>query len=208
MLNRGTNPEKIKAEDGDLNSMTAPDAPKDTTLPQPGKTPVESHNEIQQLLRAEIDALRETLDSRFAEIAALTGRLETIAAEARQDADQEIAALKRRHEVEMVLVHVRTASWQRGPAEGVPSFTRQIELMADSELFDATWYLTTYPDVTESGMSPKEHYVRAGAFEGRNPGPDFDTMAYYTANPDIARGGWPALVHYVAYGKADGRPLA
>lgn len=188
--------------------MTAPDAPKDTTLPQPGKTRAESHDEIQQLLRAEIDALRETLESRFAEIASLTARLETIAAEAREGGDREIAALKRRHEVEMVLVQARMASWDRGPGEGVPSFARQIEMLGDSELFDATWYLTTYPDVGESGLSPKEHYVRSGAFEGRDPGPDFDTMAYYTANPDIARAGWPALVHYVAYGKADGRPLA
>ncbi|APZ55206.1 hypothetical protein [Salipiger abyssi] len=188
--------------------MTAPDAQNDTSTAPGEKTPEQSHGEIQQLLRAEIDGLREILETRFREVAALTGRLEEIAGEARREADQEIALLKRRHEVELALVHVRTASWQNGPADGVPAFARQIEILGESPLFDPSWYLQTYPDVVESGMSPKEHYVRAGAFEGRNPGPEFDTMAYYVANPDIAHAGWPALVHYAAFGKADGRPVA
>lgn len=188
--------------------MTAPDAQKTAPLPQAGQTPAQSHSEIQQLLRAEIDALKEALEVRFTEIAALTKRLETIAGESRSQAEAEITRLKRRHAVEIALIHVRDASWKHGPAQGVPSFARQIEYLGQSDLFDPSWYLKTYPDVTESGMSPKEHYVRAGAFEGRNPGPNFDTMAYYTANPDIALGGWPALVHYAAFGKEDGRPVA
>lgn len=174
-------------------------------------TPAQSHEEIQKLLRAEIDALKDMLDTRFAEIATLTTQLEEAdlsTTGTTGNCDDQIDALRRRHAVELTLVHALYSSMRNGPSNGVPSFGRQIDLLGESDLFDPSWYLQTYPDVTESGMSPKEHYVRAGAFEGRNPGPDFDTMAYYVANPDIAATGWPALVHYAAFGKAEGRPLS
>ncbi|SPF81797.1 hypothetical protein [Pseudoprimorskyibacter insulae] len=174
----------------------------------PAISPAQSHEDIQKLLRAEIDALKDMLDARFAEIAKLTDQLETIDVSASSAANEEIEAIKRRHAVEITLLHARYASWANGPANGVPSFGRQIEILGESDLFNATWYLNTYPDVSESGMSPREHYVRSGGFEGRNPGPDFDSMSYYVANPDIAATGWPALVHYAAFGKTEGRPLS
>lgn len=172
------------------------------------QSPAQSHVEVQKLLRAEIDALKLLLDERFAEIAALTTQLETLGGEIEAEAEHRVQALQKRHQVEITLLHVRNASWLNGPADGVPPFGRQIELISTSDLFDASWYLQTYADVSESGMSPKEHYVRSGAFEGRSPGPNFDTMSYYMANPDIAGAGWPALVHYAGFGQAEGRALA
>jgi len=120
----------------------------------------------------------------------------------------EIRDLQFRHEVEIALLHATYAVILNGPPEGLPSLPEQARLLLDSNLFDAAWYLQSYPDVAESGMDPAEHYVRAGAFEGRDTGPHFDSMAYYLANPDVAEAGWPALVHYLHCGKAEGRPLA
>ncbi|MGR3458074.1 MAG: hypothetical protein ACU0FO_09235 [Pseudooceanicola nanhaiensis] len=85
---------------------------------------------------------------------------------------------------------------------------QQITALEADPLFDAEWYLQRHADVAQSGMRAIDHYLQAGAFEGRNPGPEFDTMAYYRANPDVARAGWPALAHYLIYGRAAGRPLA
>ena len=177
------------------------------------QTAAQSHAEVQKVLRDEIAGLKSLLDDRFREIGALTQQLEASAAQlAQQNTDQQpkqdIDALKARHTVELKLVHALYASWRDGPAQGVAPFAKQIEALSGSKLFDAKWYLQTYPDVIESGMSPKEHYVRSGTFEGRDPGPDFSTMGYYFANPDIADTGWPALVHYVMYGKAEGRSFA
>lgn len=116
--------------------------------------------------------------------------------------------LQQRHALQITLLHTLYASWQKGPAVGVPGFARQVEIIANTPLFDEPWYHARYPDVAASGFSPQEHYVRSGAFEGRNPGPGFDTMAYYLANPDVAQAGWPALVHYVGFGRAEGRKAA
>jgi len=85
---------------------------------------------------------------------------------------------------------------------------QQFTALEADPLFDAEWYLQRHADVARSGMRAIDHYLQAGAFEGRNPGPEFDTMAYYRANPDVARAGWPALAHYLMYGRAAGRPLA
>ncbi|RLJ20340.1 hypothetical protein DJ031_05920 [bacterium endosymbiont of Escarpia laminata] len=82
---------------------------------------------------------------------------------------------------------------------------RLVNLLKDSGLFDATWYLAEYPDVAEAGIDPVEHYLRYGASEGRNPSSKFDTTFYLTTNPDIAEAEINPLVHYLRYGKEEGR---
>jgi hypothetical protein len=83
--------------------------------------------------------------------------------------------------------------------------SQDMELLRKSTLFDRNWYLSTYPDVSGGGSDPVEHYLRYGADENRNPGPDFDTEKYLRANPDVAQSGVNPLVHYLAYGMAEGR---
>lgn len=172
-----------------------------------------SHAEIQALLTREIEALQGALTERLAEIQTLSARIEAAAAAEAAEAgaaaaaaqEARIAQIERRHRLEITLLHALYASWHRGPATGVSAFDRQVAILEGSDLFDEEWYRSTYPDISASGFSPREHYVRSGAFEGRNPGPGFDTMAYYLANPDVAQAGWPALVHYAGFGKAEGR---
>lgn len=159
--------------------------------------------EIQGLLRDEIIALRALLADRFGEIEALIERLERTAA-AEETAQ---ARLRERHRIEKLLVHTRYALAMHGPGKSVPPLDRQIAALDDSDVFDGAWYLRTYADLRAAAVDPADHYVRAGAFEGRDPGPDFDSMAYYLANPDVAENGWPAAVHYQMYGRSEGRAL-
>jgi len=80
-----------------------------------------------------------------------------------------------------------------------------VELIEGSSYFDAAWYLAEYPDVLEAGCCPAEHYLRHGAAEGRDPGPDFSTAYYLRNAPDVAGAGTNPLVHFVTHGKAEGR---
>lgn len=75
--------------------------------------------------------------------------------------------------------------------------SRQADLIRESGLFDPNWYCKTYPDVTESGIDPVEHFVRFGAGELRNPGPDFDCARYIEENPGVAQEKINPLVHYI-----------
>jgi glycosyltransferase involved in cell wall biosynthesis len=91
------------------------------------------------------------------------------------------------------------------PPHAVATTMQQIE---DSGLFDAHWYLATYPDVARIPMAPLEHYLKFGTLLGRLPGPAFDTRTYLHANPDVEASGMNPLVHYVRYGQKEGRPIA
>ncbi|MBF7052330.1 hypothetical protein IOC61_03240 [Halomonas sp. KAO] len=85
------------------------------------------------------------------------------------------------------------------------------KLLQESELFDAGWYLATYPDVKQVkkySLSPHEHYLMYGGFEGRNPGPTFDSAFYLAQYPDVAASQTNPLVHYLLYGHKEGRQIA
>ncbi|MCL3837901.1 hypothetical protein [Aeromicrobium duanguangcaii] len=56
-----------------------------------------------------------------------------------------------------------------------------------SALFDGAWYLRAYPDVVATGLSPALHYLRLGATEGKDPGPEFSTKRYLAKHPLVAR---------------------
>jgi hypothetical protein len=71
----------------------------------------------------------------------------------------------------------------------------QIRMIESSPLFDAKWYLGQNPDVAQAGINPATHFLRAGASEGRNPGPDFDVSAYMASHPGLAESGVNPLLH-------------
>lgn len=66
-----------------------------------------------------------------------------------------------------------------------------------SGLFDVDWYLKTYPDLANISMSPIEHFVNYGAFEGRSPGPKFNTRKYTKDNPGVLIDGVNPLLHFL-----------
>ena len=82
---------------------------------------------------------------------------------------------------------------------------KQAEQLQSTQYFDAAWYLKSYPDVAESQANPAEHYLKFGAQEGRNPGPEFDTQWYVQANPDVQESGINPLIHFLNHGQEEGR---
>lgn len=66
-----------------------------------------------------------------------------------------------------------------------------------STLFDGVWYLSTYPEVAGTGLSPALHYLRYGAEEGKDPGPEFSTNHYITRHPQIRRTGANPLLNHL-----------
>lgn len=61
-----------------------------------------------------------------------------------------------------------------------------IRLITASGMFNEEWYLATYPDVALSGLGAVEHYLRIGAWLGREPNPNFDTDRYVREHPEIS----------------------
>jgi SAM-dependent methyltransferase len=78
-------------------------------------------------------------------------------------------------------------------------------LIGGSDLFDANWYLARYPDIARTKTNPRFHYLLYGAFEGRDPGPNFCSRWYLDTYGDVKASGINPLVHYLRYGKEDAR---
>lgn len=72
-------------------------------------------------------------------------------------------------------------------------------------MFDADWYLETYPDIASRKVEPILHYIRFGAREGRDPNSLFSTSWYLTTYPDVAAAEVNPLVDYIQRGVAAGR---
>jgi hypothetical protein len=73
-------------------------------------------------------------------------------------------------------------------------------LIACSGLFDANWYARHYPDVPAAGEPALQHYLTAGLFEGRDPGPAFCSRRYLARYPQAEEGGWLPIIHYLKAG--------
>lgn len=74
-----------------------------------------------------------------------------------------------------------------------------------SVLFDATWYLRRYPDLSP-GCDAALHYLANGAAEGRDPGPEFSTSGYRVQCQEagLVLGSDNPLLHYHRVGAAQG----
>lgn len=78
------------------------------------------------------------------------------------------------------------------------------QVCAESEMFDADWYLEQNPSIAAAGTNPLTHYLRWGAAEGRDPNPLFSTAWYLERNPDVAAASINPLLHYHLVGAASG----
>lgn len=70
-----------------------------------------------------------------------------------------------------------------------------------SRLFDGVWYLSTYPEVARTGLSPALHYLRHGARDGKDPGPEFSSNHYAARHPQIARARTNPLLNHLRTGQ-------
>ncbi len=71
------------------------------------------------------------------------------------------------------------------------------------DLFDADFYLDTYPEVAQSDVDPLDHYLKYGWREGRDPSPTFSTSYYIGKYADRLGNDTCPLVHYCKIGKKE-----
>jgi hypothetical protein len=176
-----------------------PPAPDVSTPAETIEMLEQTHANAQALLQAEVVMLGVQLARRFEEIVTLTQLL-----------DAREAMQTQRRQLERQLTRARRvprAGWvgRLVSRHSLPLLLRQQLVLRRSPHFDAEWYTRNVPDL--EGMDPGVHYLRTGAYDCVDPGPNFSTIGYYLANPDVIDAGWPALVHYELYGRDQGRPL-
>ena len=80
----------------------------------------------------------------------------------------------------------------------------EVKAIRASGLFDADYYLATYPDI-QPPVDPIRHYCMHGWREGRNPSAEFDTQGYLEAYSDVKDAGVNPLLHYVLLGRHESR---
>lgn len=76
-----------------------------------------------------------------------------------------------------------------------------VRIIEKSGLFDTDFYLLSYPDVRHLDVNPVKHYVKFGAYEGRNPSAHFDTNHYRSSHVEIEESKLNPLVHYILHQK-------
>jgi O-antigen biosynthesis protein len=81
----------------------------------------------------------------------------------------------------------------------------QLQVLQRSGLFDEQFYCESNPDIASAEISPLEHFLYVGAFEGRRPNPLFDPAYYLTIYPEVAKAGVNPAIHYLTIGALDGR---
>ena len=74
---------------------------------------------------------------------------------------------------------------------------RDARIIETSGMFDSDWYLESYPDVRMENFEAMDHFIKHGAFEGRDPCSYFSIEEYLRANPDLRRSQVNPLVHYL-----------
>lgn len=65
-----------------------------------------------------------------------------------------------------------------------------------SGLFDAKYYLETYPDVRKADVDPLMHFIRMGWKEVRNPSNTFSMRNYLVRHPDLEKRDRNPLIHF------------
>lgn len=95
---------------------------------------------------------------------------------------------------------VRTDESRAGGGEALACVS-----LADSGLFDRSWYLSTYEDVARHGVDPLDHYLNNGWREGRSPSAFFDARWYLYHYKDVMEASVEPLNHYLSNGFAEGR---
>jgi len=101
---------------------------------------------------------------------------------------------------------VRLGLWARVRSKVIAPFV--YKTLAGSSLFDAEWYLQSYPDVKAAGIDPLLHYCTCGHLEFRNPSDQFDACAYLMRFPEVLHSGLNPLYHYLRYGKRKGLQIS
>jgi ADP-heptose:LPS heptosyltransferase/GT2 family glycosyltransferase len=78
------------------------------------------------------------------------------------------------------------------------------ELLANSGLFDAEYYIRANPEIAALNIDPLMHYLERGAMELRNPSEGFDARHYARLCRERGQRFDNPLLHYLEFGAAQG----
>ncbi len=103
--------------------------------------------------------------------------------------------------------HTEQSKTKHGGNNRAPDSIKQLEIQEEAVRceFDASYYLSEYPDVSNAEIDPLRHYMLHGWREGRNPSPHFNTNAYLITYDDVRDSDLNPFYHYVMFGKLEGR---
>jgi hypothetical protein len=162
------------------------------------------HQSEARRLSGEIEKALEGLESRTSEVGTLQNELRIVrvlADRLRRTAEPAISDSR-------AGVMSRAVAWLRALVSldwiFHPARSAEERAIRQSGLFNADWYLRRYPDVVNAGLEAMSHYLKFGAWEGRDPSPLFDTAWYKTKYPEVTRQELTALGHFVMVGAAKG----
>ncbi len=159
-----------------------------------------SRAERQQAVAASADReaeLRKRVDQATAQLATAQHAHDEIAASAESLRGQLALA-------EAGLAKIKSRSLLGTLSRPIQSGVAERQLLK-SGLFDASWYVSEYPDVARSGRSPARHYLEEGYLLGYRPNPLFDSRWYLQRYEDVRRAGINPLLHYASHGYREGR---
>lgn len=77
-------------------------------------------------------------------------------------------------------------------------------LLRKSGIFDEAFYLGNNRDLANAGVVAFDHFVNAGAVEGRDPGPDFESDYYAETYPNFSTFSRSPIEHYLRIGQRQG----
>ncbi len=94
--------------------------------------------------------------------------------------------------------------WRRGAATVTPEEAGQLELIRQSALFDAAYYLRSHLDVARRGEEPGLHFLRHWDHPFRRPSESFDIAQYVLDHPEVLTERVNPLVHFLSSPGSDG----
>ena len=94
--------------------------------------------------------------------------------------------------------------WRRGATTVTPEEAGQLELIRQSPLFDAAYYLRSHLDVVRRGEDPGVHFLRHWFHPFRAPSEAFDIGQYVIDHPEVLVERINPLVHFLASPESDG----
>lgn len=191
----------VADRDAQMHQLNASLEQRDTLVHQLNQVVSDREAKIDHLNRTlvvraeEVNGLRRVVETRAREIAALVE-----AQRAKTDVgDQPAGGLSKKN-------FLQTAAAIRSRRRGEREQHKNLRnALSRKPLLDPEWYLDQYPEVRQLSVDPIQHYVIAGAREGKNPNPYFFTTWYLQEYPDVAAAGLNPLLHYLEHGVSERR---
>jgi len=169
------------------------------------KDQVQAGNIISDLKRDNIQ-LEQSVQQRFDELAMLTAMMQE------KDAQLEKfkTALENKESIDKKSIKSKLSlqslnqKHKKRKSEKA-KLKKVMQVLDESEYFDASWYQSQYPESKKYKGGPVAHYILMGVDAGCNPSEKFNTQCYLDTYPDVKEAGVNPLLHFIKFGKEEGR---